>query len=406
MSDARSESDQRRPWLALGLTLTTQTLAAVSQGVPTVLAPVVAPQLGLAPERIGVFVGLLYVLAMFSGLAGGGYVRRYGALRFCQLTLLLGAAGLALLPGAIIPMLLLGAVGIGMAYGLANPSAADMLGRHAPPAARGLIFSIKQTGVPLGVALAGLIAPWLYLRVGWQATAWIVAASFVLIALAMQPARAVFDRDLDRSIRLGGLSVVAPLRMVFANPGLRRLAWTSLVYAVTQICLLTFLVAYLKLEHGFSLTTAAAVLASAQLASIVGRPFWGHVADRYLDPATLLGALGLIMGVTSGALALLPASPSLIWVYAVSLCCAATAIAWNGVFYAELVRVAPRDQLATITGGTQFMTFLGGVIGPIAFAQLVSVFGSYSLAYTVLAVLPMLAGGNVLWAQRRFSQPA
>ncbi|MEZ5651877.1 MAG: MFS transporter [Burkholderiaceae bacterium] len=399
MSDGTAEVERRRPWLALTLTLVTQALAALAQGVPTVLAPAVAPELGFAPERIGVFVGVIYVLAMLSGLAGGGYVRRYGALRFCQLTVLVAAVGLACLPAAAVPMLLLGAVGIGIAYGLCNPSAADMLGRHAPPASRGLIFSIKQTGVPIGVAMAGLLAPWLYLQVGWRATAWVVAGVFVVVALAMQPARSVFDRDLDRSIRLGGLSIATPLKMVFANPGLRRLAWTSLVYAVTQICLLTFLVSYLHIEHGFGLAAAAAVLSSAQLASIVGRPFWGHVADRYVEPATLLGALGLIMGVTSGALALLTDSPPLAWVYLVSLGCAATAIAWNGVFYAELVRVAPRDKLATITGGTQFMTFLGGVLGPVAFGQLVSGLGSYSGAYSALAVLPIIAGANVLRGQ-------
>ena len=47
----------RRPWLALQVTLATQVLASLVMSAAPVLAPAVAPQLGVAPERVGVFMG-------------------------------------------------------------------------------------------------------------------------------------------------------------------------------------------------------------------------------------------------------------------------------------------------------------------------------------------------------------
>ncbi|MEZ5740973.1 MAG: MFS transporter [Burkholderiaceae bacterium] len=257
-------------------------------------------------------------------------------------------------------------------------------------------------------ALAGLVGPWLYLRLGWQSTVVSVGALMMLSALALQPMVRRFDNDLDRSARTGGLSVVAPLQAVLNSAPLRRLAWVSVFYAMTQLCLLTFLVSYLHLSHGLSLSASAAVLATAQLASMAGRPFWGHMADLWGNPARLLGLMGLGMGASCWALAALPAQPSLWWVYLVCIACAATAVAWNGVFYAELVRAAPQDQLATVTGGTQFLTFLGAMIGPVLFSQVVSWRGGdYGFAFALVAVLPVLAGASMLLAEARSGpQPA
>jgi MFS family permease len=65
----------------------------------------------------------------------------------------------------VLPLLLmLATLSIGIGYGLTNPTSAQVLSQHASERHRGLIFSIKQTGVPIGVALAGLLIP---IFLGW-----------------------------------------------------------------------------------------------------------------------------------------------------------------------------------------------------------------------------------------------
>ena len=55
--------------VAGAVTLAVQTLTAMAMIAPSVLAPVAAPDLGLASQSIGFFASLTYLGAMLSGLA-------------------------------------------------------------------------------------------------------------------------------------------------------------------------------------------------------------------------------------------------------------------------------------------------------------------------------------------------
>jgi MFS family permease len=130
---------------------------------PSVMAPVVAPLLGLPAQRIGWFVGLAYCAAMFSGLFSGARVHHSGAVSINRWAL--HASGLGLLLAALAslsglwPVLLVAAIALGIGYGLPNPAASLILARHAPANRRGLFFSIKQTGVPIGIGVSGVLVP-------------------------------------------------------------------------------------------------------------------------------------------------------------------------------------------------------------------------------------------------------
>ena len=82
-----------QPLLALASTLLVQTLASLVLTAPSVLAPAVAPTLGLGAERVGLFVGAAYLAAMLSGLASGHWVARIGAVRLTQAAMLACALG-------------------------------------------------------------------------------------------------------------------------------------------------------------------------------------------------------------------------------------------------------------------------------------------------------------------------
>lgn len=395
-----NNSVQKRPWLALTVTLAVQTLAALSQSTPAVLAPVLAAELGVGAQQIGYFTGVLYIFAMLSGLLLSGFIDRVGALRFSQIAMLLCAAGLLACTAGNIPAILIGAVCIGIGYGLANPTAAAILGRNVAAENRGLLFSIKQTGVPLGIAAAGLLVPAVLAFYSWRAAIFCSVALCVICAIFLQPAVATFDQHINRNKTPHVSGLFTPLVKVWRNALQRQLALISLAYASTQVCFLVFLVSYLTIEHGLSLAVAASVLAAAQLASVVARPFWGWVADRWGEPGKLLGILGIAMFIACMVLATLPAaSKSGVYFMAAALC-SVTAVAWNGVFYAELVRISAQDELATVTGGMQFFTFGGAMVGPVVFSLCVSATGSYWLAFILLSVFSLLAGITLLWNLR------
>jgi hypothetical protein len=83
-------------------------------------------------------------------------------------------------------------------------------------------------------------------------------------------------------------------------------------------------------------------------------------------------------------------------VLGVSVVYGATAVGWNGVFLAEVARLAPEGRVAIITGGTQFFTFAGVLIGPPAFGAIASATGSYGAGFALIAAFPLAAGIGLL----------
>ena len=284
---------------------------------------------------------------------------------------------------------------IGTGYGAVNPAAAAILGRHAPPGSPGLFFALKQAGVPLGVGLSGLLMPLGLVSFGWRVTAWTTAGVCLLLAVLLIPV----GRRLDPRQRAAAPARGAWARTlvtVMRHPGLRRLSLVSLVYAMTQQGFLTFSVLLLTLELGLPLALAAGLLAASQAACTLMRVFLGHVGDRWIAPEWLLGGLGFAMAGACLALGALPRAPATWLAALVMIAGGATAMGWNGAYFAQLVRTVPREELAASAGGTQFFTFAGGMAGPFLFGQLLHLGGSYTTGYTCLAVLSVAAGSTML----------
>jgi sugar phosphate permease len=82
----------------------------------------------------------------------------------------------------------------------------------------------------------------------------------------------------------------------------------------------------------------------------------------------------------------------------------ATAIGWNGVYVAEVVRLAPAGQAGAATGGCLFFTFIGVVVNPVLFGMAQRASGSYQTAFMAAAAICVTAGIVILLTRKR--QPA
>jgi len=386
--------------LPLAITLAIQAATSMAMIAPSVMAPVAALELGLSAQGIGWFVALEYFFAMLSGLACGALIARFGAVRVCQITVCLAAVGLAVGTGAVLPAVFAAAGLIGSGYGLVNPVSSHLLASAAPPRMMSLIFSIKQTGVPLGGALAGALVPTLVLTHSWRWSAVAVALLCLLAALLIQPAQAA-DAAVPRARASGSLrAYFAPLAMVIADPPVRELAIISMIFGSAQLALIAYFVTYLNLELGFGLVAAGLIYSSAHLSGIVGRIAWGAVADRWLTPRITLGLLGIVMAVSGVGVASFHADWPLSAVILVSALFGASAVGWNGVYLAEVARSAPPGRVGAITGGTQFFTFIGALAAPPLFGFVAGLAGGYGKAYLAFCLLPALAGLRLLFGAR------
>ncbi|WP_232540159.1 MFS transporter [Azohydromonas aeria] len=386
----------------LAATLAIQVLASAAVIAPTAVAPVIGAQMGLPAAAVGLYVALVYLGAMLASVLGSHFIARHGAIRTSQASLALCAAGLGLIATATLWAALPGAFILGLGYGPITPASSQILARTTPAHRMGLVFSLKQTGVPLGGVIAGLVVPPLSLAAGWPLALGLLAAASLLCAALAQPLRAALDADAGGSQAGAGTgfgALARPVALVWADATLRRLALCSLVFSCVQVCVTAYLVSFLTAQLHWALVAAGVALSVTQTAGVAGRVLWGAVADRGPGARRMLLALCVLMIAAGAAMPLLrPDSPAAL-VLALLAIYGGTAIGWNGVYLAEVARLAPPGQAGVATGGVLAFTYLGVVAGPPLFGALASSGAGFGWAYAatglpLLGCLALLAGAG------------
>lgn len=391
------------PAVALGATLAIQVYTALAGTAAAVLAPEIAADLAVPSRWIGAYVGLVYFGAMSASLLCGVYLARHGAIRVsqaCVALCALGIAGTAWAQPGWLPAVAVAAVVLGLGYGPITPASSHILARTTPPSRMSLVFSIKQTGVPVGAALAGAVLPVAALAAGWRWALAAIALIGIAVIAAAQPIRRALDTDLhgDAPVAIG--SAFAAVGRVLRDPRLAPFVLISFAYAATQVSFTSFLVVHLTGTLGWSLIAAGFALSAGTIGGIAGRIAWGAISDRTRAPRAVLGVIGLF----GSACALLTAIAAPDWpaaaLYVVAAVFGATAIGWNGVMLAEVARLAPPGEVGQVTGTAGVVTFGGVVAGPPLFAVLSAGFGSTRAGFVAVALLSGVSGAAFLLRRR------
>ena len=382
--------------LAAALVATTgaQALSTLAVYVLPILAPAAARDLGVAPGLIGMQVALVYGTAALVSVASGRALVRLGPARCTQLALAAGAAGAAALAFGGLLGVAIGSVMLGIGYGLTTPAATQVLARLTPATRRNLVFSVKQMGVPIGGALAGLLLPTLALVAGWRGAALCVATTLLLAAAALLPFCRSWDAARGAADGQPRLGTIQALR---AGRGLPAIAVMGASFSAVQLSLGAFAVTTLVGEFGWSVVAAGAAAAAVQASGAVARVVLAMLADHIRAGLPMLAAIGF--GTAAAALAM---PFALHWPDAMVLlllCVFGTCSAgWTGIAMAEVARLAPPGAAGAAAGGVMAVTYVGVVVGPSLFAGATALVGSYTAAFAMLSVLPLLGAGVALRA--------
>ena len=364
-----------------------QAMTAMALVTVPVLAPEIAASLAIDTATVGLYQSTAFVGAAFFTLLSGSLVLRHGGVRVNQVSVVLSAAGIGLAVTGSVPVVALGAVLAGMGYGLATPGASHVLARVTPPARRGLVFSIKQSAVPLGGLVAGVLFPPVAERFGWV---WAVALACGMVlsaALIIQPLRARLDDDRDPGHRVRIDAPGQSVRLIFSTPRLHPIALVAFSFGAMQLSLFGFFVTYLVERVGLDLVTAGLLFSVMQGAGIVARVGWGWVSDRWVSARPLLAGLGAGTVASTAAAIAFSQSWSLAALAAGSAALGITAVGWNGIYLAEVARAVPIEKVGLATGGVLMFTFVGVMLGPSTFGAIVAMTGSYAAAFIALDVL-------------------
>lgn len=396
MSDTRA-GVQRYRWRILGSALLIQlTISIVTQGFPA-LAPFAKLDLGLSRPEVGLFATVLNVGTMVALLPAGWAVDTLGERR----VLVAGgiATGLvtvvtAFAPGfyALLPLLII----VGLCGATPTPAGSTAIISAFAVRDRAFIMSIRQTGIPLGGALAALILPPIAIAAGWR-TALVVAGGITIVG-ALVGWVLVHDVPKTRSTAVrresGSIRAVASWDATF-------IGLAAIFLTLGQFVLVSYIALYLFESWHVPLAQGSLYLVVANMGGVAGRLMWGIVSDRLfgrrrrgpLILVSMLAATGFAilawLPVTTPQWVLFP------FVFALGAC----VIGWNGVYITFLSEIAPSDKRGRSVAYGMTISQVGIFGGPAAFGALVDISGSYRVGW--LCVAGALIIGALLMAQVR-----
>lgn len=361
------------------------------------VAPEAARDYGVDPALVGyqisvVSMGMLTTLAWFGSLS-----RKLGGCRANQIGHGLVASGLLvmMLPSRV--ALIAGSLAMGLGYGLLTPSSSHLLMRFTPPERRNMLFSIQQSGVPLGGICAALIAPAVAVAFGWRWSLAVNAAGVLAVVVVMQTQRRAWDDDRDPALRASSASPWTTIRIMWSHPRLRALSVSGGWFCWAQFCVATFTVVTCVQHLGMSLIAAGLVLMAVQVAGVVGRVIVGWLADRWRDSRRVLVGVAWLMLATCIASIWLGRWWPLATIYLLFALHGVASSGWPGALLADVARLAPSGQVAMAVSGALIFINLGKFAGPIVFTNVYVLTKSYALAFASIG-LPALAA---LWCLRR-----
>ena len=373
-------------WVVVALCLVAIIPFALFRWGLGVLFPFIQDDLGTTRAELGLIASGIAIGTGSTALLAGWLVDAIGARLLLTASLGGSAVGVILFSQIQSPVqgLLLGIL-MGVALSILGPAYIKAVMDWVTPKTRTQAIGISEASIPVSGIIAAVLISFLAVSFGWRSTV-------VILAVAIAVSCAVFFafyRDKPRgdtegqTRRRGGRR----LGLVARNHDMRVMAISGSAFSGIQVCIVSYLVLFMKDFLGLSTVVAGIGLAVALAGGAVGRLGWGQVCDWLLRGrrvATLV-MVGTISGLSLAILTWLPSDGHLAVVMLVAFVLGITSLGWSGVRTLFLAELAGPDLTGTAIGFVSTLSHIGAFAITPLFGLIVDRTGSYDLAWWMAA---------------------
>ena len=342
--------------------VTTMVTTSFQIFVLAVLASRLIDEFGLSRFEIGLIGSLNTAVGALTAPVTGRITDRLGARESSVLAQLVTAAGFALMAVAgSVWVLVAATIVLGVPQGWGNPATNALIAERVAPGRRGTTTGIKQSGVQVGIFLAGATLPALSNALGWRGAMWVYAGVFTLFALLPFTLPARPDAQTAATVRTADHA---------AGAYNMRAVWLIALYAflmgTSGGAISRFLALFAEEEAGMSNAMAGLVVALLGLAGIGTRIVAGRLAEGRIAPLRLLAILASV-GVCVAALLTLTLTVGAWILWPIALLFAVGHAAWNAVAMLAIIIGVPKAQAGRASGAVMFGFLSGLTVGaPVA----------------------------------------
>lgn len=343
----------------------------------------------LTSFQTGLIVSAVNIGPIFSMLLFGYLMDKKGEKQIIGWgSLLLGLSALLLIPVNHYTTLLLVLIVVGIWYGSAQTGGSTAIVKWFPDKHRGLAIGIRQTGIPIGGALASTVLTYLYqhhhlssvhLAQGLMA----IGGGLLFLLLYKEPKQ-------HDTATAPLIPFKEKMRAIRHNRALYPLFFVGMVMMSLQMIIIAHFMSYLHHEGGYSLTEAGRYLSLILLGGMLGRIVLAWMSDHYFaqkrEPLLVLVMVATFLMV--GCLPFVIHSEGLMIVF-----CSVfgfLALGWYSIYITCVTEQSDSQAVGLTVSAALTINQFFIVLAPTVYGLLVAVFSSYQLALDVIAVMVIL----------------
>ncbi|MEB9686461.1 MFS transporter [Bacillus thuringiensis serovar pingluonsis] len=379
-------------WIILFIATVAQTCATfVTYGIGP-LATFYSKEYDLSQFETGLMVSAVNIGPIFSMLIFGNFMDKHGERWIVGIgSILLGISMLIAYPITEYFYLLFVLALVGIWYGTAQPGGSSAIVHWFPNKHRGLAMGIRQTGIPLGGALASAVLPFFFYHYGLSSAILVQAVVAIMGGVIFL----IFYRDHGMNInKTESYSFIEKLNKIKNNVNLYPVFFIGITMMSLQLVILAHLMSYLTNTLDLSLKISGGLLSLTLFGGMFGRIILAWISDRLfngnrskpLQLTILLTAITVMI-----LIYLLPFLP----MWGISILCFSLGFLGLGWYSLFIVLMSERSDpnfigLTVSFGLTLNQIFI--VLAPSLFGLLVDYFKSYKIPFLLLTVLICIGG--------------
>lgn len=374
------------------------------------LFPFLQAEFAVSRAQLGLHSTFFFLISSLMSIITGRFVDRRGF----RCGLLLGVSSIGALsilhglaPSYGVILFLASVTGFGVSLFL--PSTTKGVMSSFPLESRSTAMGISMAGFPLGGVLAAIIIPPMARYSGWRLTMvftgifTLAYALFLLFFFKGREEEKARRLDLEDEEEKERLSLWREIALLRKDLHLLFLYFLGFFLGITSGIIASHFTLFLYLDYGLTETLAGLGFGVVQLGSVIGRPGWGFLCDRFLKGRRSHGIfLILVLFSLLAFLVVLYSylNPSLSLLFLLALFIGFSGRGWQGLFFTSVAEVGG-ERTGVVVGMCMLFVQGGLLTGPPLFGYLADITGSYEASWLTLGFLmALVAIGQLLFLRR------